>query len=99
MTVKVVIGKYLDRLREMEQIKPLHRRRPIPNAKDIATAADVSLSAYYKWAANRSNNINRKLTYTSIKLLRDCGFLPVINDILEYVPETDSQTSIDLDLQ
>jgi len=87
MAVEIVVDEYLDQLREVEASKPIHRRRHIPEAKDIAEAAGVSLSFYYKWAGNRTTNINRKLLDTIISLLRDCGFDTTFNDIFAHTSD------------
>ncbi len=59
----------------------------IPDVKEMAWATGITPGNYYKYAGNRTTNINRAITANTIEYLRSLGFDTQLTDILKCVPD------------
>lgn len=86
IVVLVSINEHLNRLKAIEDQKPLNQRRPVPSLADLVRITGINRASLYNLAGGKYESVNLEHLSAIINAIRDMDFPVTVSDLLTEHP-------------
>ena len=84
--ILVSINEHLNRLKTIEDQKPLNQRRPVPSLADLVRLTGINRASLYNLAGGKYESVNLEHLASIINALRAMSFPATVADLLTEHP-------------